>query len=76
VISSKGGGSERPASRGVLAEVGAEMTRTFTTATDDSLIHLIQSARTRLALIAPALYVVFAIGCRALQFSTWHMIGT
>jgi hypothetical protein len=31
------------------------MTRTFTTANDDSLIHLIQSARTRLALIAPAL---------------------
>jgi hypothetical protein len=31
------------------------MTRTFTTATDDSLIALIQGARTRLALIAPAL---------------------
>lgn len=31
------------------------MARTFTTATDDSLIHLIQSARTRLALIAPAI---------------------
>jgi hypothetical protein len=31
------------------------MTRTFTTATDDSLINLIQNARTRLALIAPAL---------------------
>jgi hypothetical protein len=31
------------------------MTRTFTTATDDSLINLIQSARSRLALVAPAL---------------------
>jgi ATP-dependent DNA ligase len=31
------------------------MTRAFTTATDSSLINLIQGARTRLALIAPAL---------------------
>ena len=31
------------------------MTRTFITASDDSLINLIQSARTRLAVIAPAI---------------------
>ena len=31
------------------------MTRTFTTATDDSLIALIRGARNRLAVIAPAL---------------------
>jgi ABC-type uncharacterized transport system substrate-binding protein len=31
------------------------MTRTFITASDDSLMNLIQSARTRLAVIAPAI---------------------